>query len=70
VLEEQRTGKVTEIEYRTDGLSQWTTVGATRYLTRWLYEEIDWKLGDTVTFEAYKDDRRGNWRAMNIRRIQ
>jgi hypothetical protein len=65
---EQRAGVITEVEYRGDGTRQWTTIDRQRYSTDWKFEDVNWKFGDEVTFEAYRDDPRMPWRARNIKR--
>ena len=47
------TGVVEKIDFTHGGAgNQWTTISGVRYATFWDFRSIDWKVGDTVTFEA------------------
>lgn len=49
------TGTVEQIEFAIGGAgNQWTTISGVRYATWWDVRTKDWRRGDAVTFEPYK----------------
>lgn len=59
-----REGVVTALEYR-EGKSSVVTIGGIPYVTDFRFEDIDWKFGDTVTFDQLRTPVP---RAANIRK--
>ena len=51
-----KTGIVEKIEFTSGGAgNQWTTIDGVKYATWWDLRTKDWKVGDRVTFRAYRD---------------
>jgi hypothetical protein len=49
----QKRGIVTNVEFTSGGAgNQWTTIDGVKYATWWDIRTKDWKVGDTVTFDA------------------
>lgn len=72
------TVKMTDIVYSysfTFGGSgnQWTAIGEVNYATYWNIHDMDWKVFDTVTFEAFYSPLPGQrysvWQAKNIHKV-
>ena len=50
-----KTGTVEKVAFTSGGAgNQWTTISGVKYATWWDMRASDWRVGDQVTFEAYK----------------
>lgn len=48
-------GKVDNIDFTYGGAgNQWTTIDGKRYATWWDIRTMNWRVGDTVNFDAYR----------------